>query len=335
MIHISDKAIQNFERAFGIAGLCILSWMIYRLGPSRIANNLHTVSWGFFLMVLSKGIRYILQTVSWKLILAQEQKKIAFWKLFKTILEGESLNYITITRMGGEPLKVYAIKNDVPLATAAASVIVLKFCTILGFCMTITIGFVAILIKADVTGEIKSKMGLGLISLALFLFMISWIQKIGMFRPLKWILSQFQSKREWIAKQVLRLTRLDNEILETYRSRPTRITLSALLNMLGWFEEIFFIWMAFHFLNMEDEWILITLIGTMSLLLNSFFFFVPWRAGTQEGTMVLTFTLLDLSEPVGLSLAILKRMRELLWVFVGLILFALESTPQETQNIPL
>lgn len=332
MIHISDKAIQNFERAFGIAGLCILSWMIHKLGPSRIANNLHMVSWGFFLMVLSKGTRYLLQTVAWKLILAQERGKIAFWKLFKIILEGESINYITITRMGGEPLKIYAIKNDVPLATAAASVIVLKFCTILGFCMTISIGFIAILIKADVTGAIKFKMGIGLISLAIFLLMFSWVQKIGMFRPLKWILNQFQSKREWIDNQVIRLTRLDNKILETYRSQPTQITLSAFLNTLVWFEEIFFIWLVFHFLHMGEEWILIALIGTMSLLLNSFFFFVPWRAGTQEGTMVLTFTLLNLSESVGLSLAILKRMRELLWVFAGLIFFALESTPSESKT---
>jgi len=98
-----------------------------------------------------------------------------------------------------------------------------------------------------------------------------------------------------------------------------------MLCSIKWLEEILFIWLVFRFLHIGQDWFVPTLVCTISLLMNSFFFFVPWRAGTQEGTMVLTFTLLDLSEPVGLSLAILKRLRELVWVFIGLILFSLEA----------
>lgn len=331
----SAKTLQTFERAIGIVGLLVLCWMIVRLGPVRIAANLHTVSWGFFLMVAFKGVRYFCQTIAWKLILTQAQRKIGFWKLFKINLEGESLNYITITRMGGEPLKAIAIKEHSSLAQAAASVIVLKFCYIFGFWLTIAGGFIAILLDADVTGEIKRGVGMGLVALTIFILFFSWIQKRGMFSPLSWFLRQFQSKREWISRQVLRLTRLDQEILETYRSKPVRVSVSALLQALGWVEELFFIWLALHFLKLDETWVLPTLIGMMSLLMNSLFFFVPWRAGTQEGTMVLAFTLLDLSEPMGLSLAILRRMRELVWIFAGLILFALESVPTPPNSVQL
>lgn len=330
-MNISPKTFQNFERVLGILGIGILCWMIYRLGPGHISANLHTVSWGFFLMVLFKGMRYLAQTLSWRLLLGEERKKVSFWKLFKTNLEGESLNYITITRMGGEPLKAWGIKEKVSLAHSAASVIVLKFCTILGFWIVISSGFLTILFNTDVTSEIKKYVGIGVIIVTIFLISISWIQKIGMFRPVSWILKQFRSKKEWIATQVLRLTKLDDKILETYRSYPGRVSSSTLLTAIGWAEEFFFIWLAFYFLKINETWVLPTLIGTMSLLLNSFFFFVPWRAGTQEGTMVLTFTLLNLSEPTGLSVAILKRMRELVWIFSGLILFALETAPTETQ----
>lgn len=327
---ISDRAIQNFERVFGVFGICILCWMIYRLGPHRIASNLHTIGWSFFLMLILKGLRYFSQTVAWKLILGDEGKKIKFRELFKAILEGESVNYITITKMGGEPLKIYALKDKVALAIAASSVIVLKFCVILGFWLVVSTGFLFILFYSDVTGEIKRNIGMGLVVTTLFLVSAYRLQKFGMFKPLSWILNQFQSKREWLSVQVARLTRLDDHILETYRSKPVRVFFAALSCALIWVEEIFFIWLTLHFLKMEEHWMIPMLIGTIALLANSFFFFVPWHAGTQEGTMVLAFTLLDLSEPAGLSLAILRRLRELIWVFTGLVFFALESMTAKT-----
>ena len=118
---------------------------------------------------------------------------------------------------------------------------------------------------------------------------------------------------------------MDEHILETYRSRPWRVSGAVLLCSLVWVEEIFFIWLGFHFLRLEEGWATVVIAGTISLLLNRALFFVPWHAGSQEGAMVLAFTILGLSEPVGFSIAILKRFRELLWVFLGLSFFAIET----------
>ena len=324
-IEISDKAIQTFERAFGFLGLGIIALMIYKLGPGRIAANIHAMSWGFFLVILTGGIYYICEAFAWKLLLAEYGKSVSFIKLLRTVLEGDSLNYITITKIGGEALKAYAIKDKMNLAVSAASVIVLKFCSILGFWLVIACGFLTMLFTSDVSFDLKKWVGIGLVVLGLFLFSFSWVQRMGMFKPLSWMLRQFETKFQWISQHVIRLTRLDEKIIETYHARPMRVYVSTMLCSIKWLEEILFIWLVFRFLHIGQDWFVPTLVCTISLLMNSFFFFVPWRAGTQEGTMVLTFTLLDLSEPVGLSLAILKRLRELVWVFIGLILFSLEA----------
>ena len=130
------------------------------------------------------------------------------------------------------------------------------------------------------------------------------------------ILKKFESQTEWLKDHVLRLTRLDDQVIETYSSRPFRISVSVILCALVWVEELFFIWLGLRFLHLDVSWFTAAILGTMALLLNHLLFFVPWRAGTQEGTMVLAFTFLNLSEPAGLSIAILKRLRELLWVFL-------------------
>src|SRR5205814_8609837 len=134
----------------GFAGLGVIFWMIHRLGPSQIGTILHRVGWGFFLMMLAYGMHYVFEAAAWWLILHEEGQKIGFFRLLKNVMMGESLNYITVTKMGGEAFKAYSIKNRIPLATSAASVIVLKFCTLLGFWCLITLGFLSMLFQSDV-----------------------------------------------------------------------------------------------------------------------------------------------------------------------------------------
>lgn len=323
--NFSEQKIRNFEKAFGVVGFGIACWMIYRLGAARIALNLHLVNWGFFIIAFSKGFGFIFQSLAWKLILGKEGRKISFKKIFCTVLAGESLNYITLTKMGGEPIKIYGIKDPLTLAQAASSVIVLKFCTLLGFWLTLTIGFISILFNVDMSPEVKLKIAIGFTITTVFLLFISIMQKIGISGPTAWLFKKIQTQRAWLSETVARLTRLDTHILETYQKNPIQILLAAAICMFIWIEEFFFIWLVFRFLNIHENWLLPSLIGTLSLLLNSLFFFVPWRAGTQEGTMVLSFSLLNLSEPLGLSVAILRRMRELLWVFIGLVVYSLDS----------
>jgi uncharacterized protein (TIRG00374 family) len=325
MFTISDRAIQNFEKAFGVAGLFISAWMIYRLGPQRIAENLHTVGWGVFLIILTRALHYLFETAAWKLVLAERGRGLSFFRLLIILLQGESLNYITVTKVGGEALKAYAIRQRTGLALSAASVIVLKFCTLVGFWIVIFGGFLAILFNAAVEPKVKGAVGVGLVAVTLLILTLSWIQKIGLSGPLSWIIRPLELRWKQLSGFALRLARVDRHIVEMYRSGGLRVGVATLLCVLSWIEEIVAVWVLLQFFGMPESWFIPTLIATTALLLNSLFFFVPWKAGTQEGTMVLTFTILGLSEPLGLSIAILRRLRELFWVFLGLVLFSIES----------
>ncbi len=331
-LNFSDELILKFERAFGIFGLGIVGWMIYRLGPSRVGQNLHQVGWGFILLVMLSSIPYLMDTLAWRFILAKEGREIGLWKLFRATLQGDSLNYITLTRVGGEPLKAFSIREKTNLAASAASVVVLKFCNLFGFWLAVAAGFLVTFFNTDVDSQLKARVGLGLAAFGILLVSFSRLQRFGFFRIVSWLLEKIEAERDWVSNQVARVARLDEHIIETYRSKPKRIFSAILLCALGWAETMLFIWIALDLLNMQEHWIVPVLIATLSMLLSSFFFFVPWKAGTQEGTMVLTFTILNLSEPAGLSVAILRRLAEIFWVFLGLALFAAETVSASTQS---
>ena len=63
-------------------------------------------------------------------------------------------------------------------------------------------------------------------------------------------------------------------------------------------------------------------IEVLSVAIDALLFFVPAKAGTQEGGKVLIFQMLGLDPAKGLALGIIRRLRELSWSMVGLIVLA-------------
>ena len=59
------------------------------------------------------------------------------------------------------------------------------------------------------------------------------------------------------------------------------------------------------------------LITSLTVIINSLFFFMPSNIGVLEGGQVFLLTTLGLNPAIGLSLGIAKRMRKTFWIFVG------------------
>ena len=63
-------------------------------------------------------------------------------------------------------------------------------------------------------------------------------------------------------------------------------------------------------------------VEVLSVAIDGMLFFVPAKAGTQEGGKVLIFTILGLDPAKGLALGIVRRIRELTWASIGLLILS-------------
>ena len=59
------------------------------------------------------------------------------------------------------------------------------------------------------------------------------------------------------------------------------------------------------------------LITSLTVIINSLFFFMPSSIGVMEGGQVFLLATLGLNPAIGLSLGIVKRMRKIFWISVG------------------
>jgi hypothetical protein len=66
--------------------------------------------------------------------------------------------------------------------------------------------------------------------------------------------------------------------------------------------------------------------------IDGILFFVPAKAGTQEGGKMLIFSLLGLDPAKGLSLAIARRIRELTWAGIALLIWRRQRSLKRNQG---
>ena len=93
--------------------------------------------------------------------------------------------------------------------------------------------------------------------------------------------------------------------------------------------------------GVAEVWLILQLLGApvpiaLALVIEAFgtgisfaTFFLPVQIGVDEGGAVATFLALGLSGATGLSLSLVRRVREITWVAIGLLLLAGASKRSE------
>jgi hypothetical protein len=145
-------------------------------------------------------------------------------------------------------------------------------------------------------------------------------QRRGMFSPLLALAARFD-RRGQLAELRRRARRLDAEIADVHRAGG-RFVASC-----GWF---FVVWALGAVEIALMPWLLGVPVGisrpltieVLSVGVDALSFFVPAKLGTQEGGKVLVFTTLGLDATLGLSVGVLRRLRELAWALLGFAIVA-------------
>ena len=114
---------------------------------------------------------------------------------------------------------------------------------------------------------------------------------------------------------------VDDRLVHFYTNERARFVVALILSFLNWVlgvAEIYFT-MQFigHPISFWDAWI----IEAVAQMVRSALFFIPGAIGAQEGAMVLIGTAITGSPTLGLATALIRRLREVIWIAWGLLVF--------------
>ena len=306
---------------FLAAGLVVLGGLIWHIGLLQVRETVEGVGFVAFGVILTPLlVVYLLDAYGWSLTLGQWMSRVGFVRLFMVRMAGEAINVTTPTAMlGGEPMKAYLLtRYDVPMVEGLASVVTAKTIMVVAqiLFMLSGLGVTLWLLGAGEYNLLVACVALGLLVFGVFLFLI--LQRHGIGRGLLAVADACRIRSQRLEAARPRLLELDRTIRTFYRERHRTFLLALGVYFVAWLTELLEVYAILYFLGAEAGWLSSFSIAAIAVLIKGSVSFVPGSLGAQEGGYLFLLMAWGYDEVTGITFALLRRLREILWILIGL-----------------
>ncbi|HBT86512.1 MAG: lysylphosphatidylglycerol synthase transmembrane domain-containing protein [Fermentimonas sp.] len=322
------------KNSFFILGALALGIMIYKIGFDNIWNDIKQTGWWYVPILGMWIVVYLMNTLSFYIILRDgtpETKNVSFIRLFKLTVSGFAINYITpFGLMGGEPYKIIELKQDIGIQKATSSVLL---ATMMHFVSHFIFWVVTIPMLFFLVPVISDSIEIGLIiSGGTAFLLLLWAYRIytkgGVNRAL--IIS---SRLPFIGKKIKiykrqhqdKISQMDVLIADLFNNRKKDFIASLLIEFIARILICVEIILMMKAINIPITFVQSVLIESIQSLISNLFFFMPMQMGTREGGFVIIYGILSIPVAYGVFVSISKRMRELFWTVIGILLIKAEK----------
>jgi glycosyltransferase 2 family protein len=288
--------------------------------PAAIAASIARMGWRIaIVLVFPITLVTLFDTLGWRYAFAED--RVGLRILVPARLAGEAFNLTTPTAaLGGEAVKTWLLRGRVPTDEAVSSVIVAKTTITLGQGLLLLLGVVlawtSLAADAAILRAMEWLVALEVVALGAFVV----VQTRGLAARGGRLLARLgMSRFEGHAT----LGRIDEGLATFYRKRPLRLTLSLVCHFVAWLLGAVEAWLILWLLGMPVSLVTATVIEAFGMGIRFATFLVPASVGVLEGGYAATFAALGLGSTAGVSFSLVRRIREAVWIAVGLGAFAL------------
>ena len=302
-----------------LGGSVLLIMLVRANDPAALSANLRLAGWGILLVIGQEIIAVVANTLGWWAAFPKPRPAVPFRHLVAARLAGDAFNYVTPTAsIGGELVRGRVLAGQASRMDLATSIAVAKLCQTVAQVLFITIGVAWAFATSPLPRTLRLELGILTGALIVAATALVVAQRRGLFGGFAWILSVLD-RRGRFADLGARLRQLDVRIAQAHRAHAPMVASCAWF-FLGWALGVFEIYLILWLLALPASLTLALTIEALSQIIDAVLFFVPAKLGTQEGGKVVIFSALAIDATKGLSLGVMRRVRELVWATVGLLI---------------
>ena len=312
--------MSKFKFVYLLFGIGLLVFIFNKVDFNSFLYELNKLRFNFLAILIIYFIGFILDSYSWQICIQNLVKtKLKLHQIFKIRIIGEAFNYIFF-QVGGEPIKAFLLKNNfgIKYKSSFGSLILAKTIILFALIIFCFIGLISIFYtnKFGDKFEQVSLIGFLLFSTLITLFFI--VQRYKLTSKLHNIFKNKLSKK--FNKYFRHLQETEHKIADFYKKTKKDFFKILFINLFNWFLGALELYTIFFLLNEKISFLEAVAIETLVQLVRAMLFFIPSNLGTQEGVFVLAVNVLKDSTPLGLAVAIIRRLREVIWISIGLML---------------
>jgi uncharacterized protein (TIRG00374 family) len=310
---------------FVLLGVGMLAVLVVRLDVGDVLANLRRVGWYFAASFSVYVAGLLVTTAAWQQTIDPVHSRATFRELALAFWAGHAINSVTPTGNLGEVYKGNALRARIDGVENVAALVNFNFLSTVSMQLFVALGPPLCLLMPEVpirvTWVLFVAAGISLLPLVglgvlLRLGSATWIVRVVSHLPFV----RMRDPESLLAKA----RDVDRRIRTAHRERPARFlrvllwfALARLLNALE-------VWVLLVPLlpdrSLVDLWLLALVTQSVSQLVYWAATFVPTAIGVVEGSSALLYGLLGIGSVVGLSMELVRRVRMILGVSVGLFI---------------
>lgn len=331
------KKYQNIFFFIGVAAIVVML-LTFDVSYTDLWQNLRRAGWLFFAVVLIWVPQYLLNAWSWMVILREgaEKNPISFARLFKYTISGYALNYVTpVGLLGGEPYRIMSLTPYVGGTKATSSVILYAMMHIFSHFIFWAFSIVLYLVIYYKTLNVLMAGMLAVVAafcaLGIYFFMKGYRNGLAMrtLRALGHVPGLRKRLQSFMDSKKESIERVDSQIAALHAQSRRTFYVSLFLEFSARIVGCMEIWFIFMILTSSPSFWDSVLIQAFTSLFANLFFFMPMELGAREGGFALAVGGLSMSGAFGVFAGLLTRVRELIWIVIGIGLMKVGNKKQE------
>lgn len=328
---------KKYQNIFFIFGIAVLVVMVTQLDFLQVWQGLRHAGYWFVAVLVLWIFLYIFNTSAWYLIInAGGKSKVNFWWLYKVTISGFALNYATPGGlMGGEPYRIMELAPKIGTERASSSVILYAMTHIFSH---FWFWFISIFLYVA-TQPMSVFMASFLLAAAAFCMLGLWFFIIGYRKGLANrvmnLLRHMPLVKKWaqpfVEKHREQLDTIDTQIAALHKQSPKTFVMAVVLEVACRILSALEVYFILLVVNPGISYVQCILIIAFTTLFANMLFFMPLQLVGREGGFLMSATRLGATASGGILVALIVRLRELVWTGIGLLLIKFGKSAKQVK----
>jgi glycosyltransferase 2 family protein len=295
-----------------LGGVALFAYAVRQVGVDEIVDGIRRIGWGLLPIVGLAGARFALRAAAWRRCMPP-RARMSFGRAFSAFLSGDAVGNVTPLGMAAsEPTKALLVRHRLETRDSVSSLAIDNLVYAASIAVVVVAGLVVLLVTTPLPGEGRD------VAIASVIAIV--VGSVVMLRVLRGTWSndggQRPRWREW-------LSRVRQSIVGFWSSSPERVAQAFVLDLAFHVLAVYEIYLTLGWvLGIQPTIAQALVFEVLNRAITAAFKFVPFRVGIDEALTGALAPVLAVQPVAGVTLALVRKVRNLVWTGVGLLLIA-------------
>jgi glycosyltransferase 2 family protein len=320
-----NNTLRYLRLLASIASVALFIYVLQRSGPEAVLGKMRVLGWGFVVLILLSGVRHVLRAVAWSYCVQTDGPRPTPLTLLGPRIMGEALDDLTPAGpLLGESAKVVVVSRLMPAQAGASSVVIENLVYALAALLFMLSGVVLALLKLAALQDSRWIGGGLVICFLASIAVVSWIvtRRILLLGRTLDYLKRRELRWAFLERHESSLRDVEQTIYDFFLTRRRLFLAVLAIEIATNFTGIGEAYLILKITAAHTSFFAAYLVESASRAVQLAFSFVPLGIGIQEGAAAATLQAFGYAASEGVSLAIIRKIRTVFWVAVGLLLAA-------------